>query len=75
MSKQTAVEWLVEKYEQTIGESISSVMADEILIALQMEREQIEDAWNDGRSPFGALFLGDYLENTYGKEASDEKHS
>ena len=36
----TAVEWIVEQYEQKIGKGISSVMADEIKQAKEMEKEQ-----------------------------------
>ena len=39
--KQTAVEWLVEQYEQKIGKGITKVMFDEIQQAKQMEKEQI----------------------------------
>jgi hypothetical protein len=36
----TAIEWFVEQYEQKIGKSISSVMADEIKQAKEMEKKQ-----------------------------------
>ena len=43
----TAVEWIVEQYEQKIGKGISSVMADEIKQAKEMEEEQIYKAISD----------------------------
>ena len=68
MSKQTAVEWLIEQYVDSAG----ILNPIDIQNALQMERGQIEHAWHDGHSPYGHMFVGNYLENTYGKEASDE---
>jgi hypothetical protein len=47
MSK-TAVQWLADQYEQKIGKGITMVMLDEINQALQMEKEQIKDAWCNG---------------------------
>ena len=45
--KQTAVEWLCQQFEQTIGRSIMLVMESEIEQAKQMEKEQIIEAfWN-----------------------------
>jgi hypothetical protein len=43
MKKQTAVEWLVEQYQLTIGVSITKVMIDEIQQAKEMERQQMTD--------------------------------
>ena len=68
MSKQTAVEWLAEQYVDSAG-ILSPI---DIQNALHMEREQIEHAWHDGHSPYGFMFVGNYMEQTYGKEASNE---
>ena len=43
MSKQTAVEWLVEKYEL-----VGMLTPPMIERAKAMEREQIIEAWSDG---------------------------
>jgi len=75
MSKQTAVEWLVEVIQSGLGTGFAKVFEDEINQAKAMEREQIEHAWHDGHSPYGHMFIGNYLENKYGKEASNEEHS
>lgn len=40
MENKSAVEWIVEQYEQKIGKGISSVMADEIKQAKEMEAKQ-----------------------------------
>ena len=47
MSKQTAVQWLIEQYEQKIGKGITKVMFDEIEQAKQMEKEQIIKAYDE----------------------------
>ena len=49
----TAVEWIVEQYEQKIGKGISSVMADEIKQAKDFEKEQIMNAFIFSKDPFG----------------------
>jgi len=43
MTKQSAVEWLVDQYENTIGKSITAVMQDEINQAKEMEKQNIID--------------------------------
>ena len=68
MSKQTAVEWLVERIQSDKIFSLKKVIEQ----AKAMEREQIEHAWHDGHSPYGHMFVGNYLENKYGKEANHE---
>ena len=40
----TAVEWLIQEYEKTLGRSITLVMSDEIKLALEKEKQQIIDA-------------------------------
>ena len=48
MSKQTAVEWLVEQYEKSFTLEINKVMTGIIEQAKAMEREQINDAFESG---------------------------
>jgi hypothetical protein len=56
--KQTAVQWLVEQYEQKIGKGITKVMFDEIQQAKQMEEEQhkITENTSDGYHTFKELY-------------------
>ena len=72
MSKHTAVEWLVKEIEEKHNFRFGNFYWAEITQALAMEREQIEHAWHDGHSPYGFMFVGNYMEQTYGKEASNE---
>ena len=44
MSKQTAVEWLVEQYAKSFKISVNAVMQETIQQAKAMEKEQIVDA-------------------------------
>lgn len=44
MSKQTAVEWLVEQYAKSFKISVNAVMGETIEQAKVMEKEQIIDA-------------------------------
>lgn len=74
--KQTAVEWLVEQYEQKIGKGITKVMFDEIQQAKQMEKEQImktarqchfEGVRQSAKNSEEYLQYGEeYYEQTYG---------
>lgn len=86
MSKQTAVEWLVEQFEQKGGawENASirriqvSIDVTEYLelkrLAKAMEREQIEHAYVEGGNwdELPKPRFDNYYEQTYGKEASNE---
>ena len=56
-NKQTAVEWLIKRYEEKIGKSISNIMEDEIKQAKAMEREQIDDLIDKISSLTGYLKL------------------
>lgn len=67
MSKQTAVEWLVEQYVDSAG-ILSPI---DIQNALHMEREQIVEAFQNEWSAYNCSG-NKYYENTYGKEASHE---
>jgi hypothetical protein len=63
MSKQTAVEWVIEQY-------INKNRGLEVFMkAIQMEKEQIIDAFDTGRRKGDWIFDGDkYYEETYKKE-------
>jgi hypothetical protein len=63
MSKQTAVEWVIEQY-------INKNRGLEVFMkAIQMEKEQIIDAFDTGRRKGDWIFDGEkYYEETYKKE-------
>ena len=75
--KQTATEWLAEKYNYVTWmrnrDEISAGIADEwrkhyLEVAMRMEREQIENAFNIGKYTDSIGFNGsDYYNETYGK--------
>lgn len=58
MSKQTAVEWLVEQFEQSHS-YINEIFKETIDQAKAMEREQIEDAFREGKR------VGRWLEHNF----------
>ena len=65
MSKQTAVEWLVEQLPLIQQEGLR----DEIKQAKEMEQEQIIDAFDTGRRKGDWIFDGEkYYEETYKNE-------
>lgn len=77
MSKETALDWLKQQLESYGGPQFCKVTWEDfdILIeqALQMEREQIEDAYvecwmNDGGNPFRKVKENaqQYYQKTYG---------
>ena len=68
MSKQTAVQWLVNEYAKAFKIPINSVMLEIIEQALQMEREQIEEAYGDGLNAHRVDFCNrnEYYQKTYG---------
>ena len=61
--KQTAVEWLVQ---QIFGDHTSQ-WQKEIDQAKAMEKEQIIDAWYDGRQSYLKDTSEQYYDETYGK--------
>ena len=65
--KQTAVEWLKEKIEDELT-GFTVVWGEEFEQALQLEREQIEDAFDEG-NPNGFIDKNgeQYYTQTYGK--------
>ena len=86
-NKQTAVEWLAEKYNYITWlrnrDEISANTADEwraefLEQAKEMEHQQQEDAYiNGGKSAFNAVqkrdfkTFEDYYDETYGNKAAD----
>jgi hypothetical protein len=69
MKKQTAVDYLVEKLENTIGNSIISVMQEEVKQAKAMERERMcEFAYkcHNHYKVYGDFKIEEYYNETYG---------
>ena len=77
MSKQTALQWLIQKLinrQNGIIDGFPVLSLDEIYDkAKQMEKEQIEQAYFDGID-LSIMFTksSEYYEQTYGKEAIHE---
>ena len=66
MKKQTAVEWLLQAIEDKNGKEFSSYYLEFIEQAKAMEKEQIEDAWDDGIDSFSTRSAKQYYNETYG---------
>lgn len=72
MNKQTAVQWLVNEYAKAFKIQVNAVMLGTIEEALQMEREQIEDAYVEcymnhvGNGESILREANSYYKNTYG---------
>jgi hypothetical protein len=71
MSKQTAVQWLVNEYAKAFKIPVNAVMLGTIEEALQMEREQIETAYQAGDGDAYNLketktWAEQYYKQTYG---------
>jgi predicted secreted protein len=66
MEKQTAVEWLFEQVWITSGEDLPELLEQ----AKEMEKEQIEDAWNNGYREFydGSSTPEEYYNETFKSE-------
>jgi len=66
MSKQTAVEWLLQRFES--GDMYNVEDAQFIKHqAKQMHKEEIEDAWEDGQGSFSTRTVEQYYNETYNK--------
>ena len=64
MKKQTAVEWLLQRFED--GDMYNVEDAQFIKHqALAMEKEQIIDAWEDGQGSFSTRTVEQYYNETY----------
>jgi hypothetical protein len=71
MKKQTAVEWLMEQILPTISITLEDVCIKELTeIAIEMEKQQIEDAYEDGETdeydPFDFNSGQKYYNETFG---------
>lgn len=70
MSKQTAVEWLIEKINKDlIHKSMGQIYGK----AKQMEKEQIQDAW-DKRCSYGVVSQTWRVETTNGEQYYNENY-
>jgi hypothetical protein len=72
MSKQTAVEWLVEKIENNVHHTIR-IPREIIDQAEAMEKEQIEDAW-DKRCSHGVVSQTWHIERKNGEQYYNETY-
>jgi len=68
MKKQTAVEWLCSQIYtiQVELEAGNNNLKSKIEQAIAMEKEQIEDAWDDGIDSFSTRSAEQYYNETYG---------
>jgi hypothetical protein len=66
MSKQTAVEWLVEQLIPNAMRMFDATTCNAIEQAKQMEKEQIKGAWYDGISGGQCGDSEQYYNETYG---------
>lgn len=69
--KQTAVEWLEEQFEESYS-YINEIFKDTFEQAKEMEKQQMEDVWDDSRvEDFGDDYIGkqtsfnDYFNETF----------
>jgi hypothetical protein len=65
--KQTAVEWLLESVQSELSEPMSSKFKDLFDQAKQIEREQIEDAYYEGKQNIPSKTPDEYYDQTYGE--------
>jgi hypothetical protein len=59
MSKQTAVEWMVNEYAKAFKISVNAVMGETIEQAKAMEKEQIINTWSEATAPDHEIGLSD----------------
>lgn len=64
MNKQTAVEYLLESFEQFYGSQFRKVIDVQIALAKAMEREQVERAWCNGAEIYDDS-AAQYYRDTY----------
>ena len=66
--KQTAVEWLVEQFKTTINSTLEEY-EKKVEQAKEMEKEQIMDAWSDGKfESTGCIEAEQYYNETFKSE-------
>ena len=77
MSKQTAMQWLVNEYAKAFKIPVNAVMLESIEKALQMEREQMIDAHIEGQRVFDnykhTQWTNDQAEQYYNETYGGEK--
>ena len=74
MSKQTAVDWLFNQMSNVAAGYVTEMNVGEILThAKQMEKEQIEDAW-DKRCSYGVVSQTWRVETTNGEQYYNENY-
>lgn len=64
--KQTAVQWLIDELNE-IGIRYLDLAEEQINKALQLEREQIEEAYQEGwmRGDYTSIYKAEYYEQTF----------
>jgi hypothetical protein len=72
MSKQTAVEWLVDKIEKNVHHTIK-IPNEYFEQAKAMEKEQIEEAW-DKRCSHGVVSQTWHIETKNGEQYYNETY-
>jgi hypothetical protein len=66
MEKETAVEWLIEQLFELRNPTLNQI---EIMKqAKEMERQQIEDAWNDGNNRYSGVGDSETYYETFKKK-------
>ena len=63
MTQKTAVEFLLKQYIKNKGKITSSDVAK----AKEMEKEQIQDAWDVGKDSFSSMSAEQYYNETFKK--------
>ena len=63
--KQTPVEWLVEQFEEWNSPRKWKEIIEQ---AKEMERQQIEDAWNDGNNQYSGIGDSETYYETFKKK-------
>ena len=67
MKKQTAIEWLVAEIKSQLIAQVPELDLHSLeQQAKAMEKEQIEDAWDDGIDSFSTRSAEQYYNETYG---------
>lgn len=67
--KLTVIEWFLNSIPQRFKNSLINECSDEIEQAKQTEKEQIIDAWEDGKDSFSTRNAEQYYNETYGNKS------
>lgn len=65
-SKQTSVDWLIEKYYKSEG----NLTVDDLDQAQEMHKQETMDAWEDGYDSFSTRNAEQYYKETFNVEAT-----